>query len=228
MFVFLTAPQNMPFSIAIVVMLMIVVLEAVSIFLGAGLSEVVDSALPEIDADVDLDVDADVDFGTDVSTFNVTKVLHWFRVGDVPVLMLFVVFLTSFGLAGLTLQAVCQMMTSFYLPGSVASVPAFLAAVPSVRFLGGLLSRYMPKDETYVISENSLIGRVATIVAGTATPGHPVQAKVKDEYGQTHYLLVEPDKVDEVFEGGEKVVLVSRVGAVYKAIESTSRALTDN
>lgn len=220
MFVMLTAPQNMVFLVAIVVMLLIVVLEVVSLFMGAGLAQAVDSILPELDSDIDVDADA--------SSFDVGKVLHWFRVGEVPVLMLFVVFLTSFGLAGLLLQAMVQMVTGLFLPGGIAAVAAFMAAVPCVRFLGGLLARYMPRDETYVLSENALIGRVATTVAGIAAAGRPVQAKVTDEYGQTHYLLVEPDQGEEVFEPGEKVLLVSRAGAVYRAIMAQSRALTDN
>lgn len=89
------------------------------------------------------------------------------------------------------------------------------------------MAKYMPKDETYVISEKSLIGRVATIIAGNATPGHPVQAKLKDKYGQTHYILVEPDKADEILKKGGKVVLVSQVGAVFKAIESHSTVFDD-
>lgn len=222
MFVMLTAPQNMVFLVAIVVMLLIVVLEAVSLFMGAGLAQAVDSILPEIDSDLDVDVDADA------SSFDVGRVLHWFRVGEVPVLMLFVVFLTAFGLGGLLLQSMVQMVTGLFLPGGIAAVAAFLAAVPCVRFLGGLLARYMPGDETYVLSENALIGRVATTVAGIASAGRPVQAKVTDEYGQTHYLLVEPDQGEEVFEPGEKVLLVSKAGAVYRAIMARNRALTDS
>lgn len=85
----------------------------------------------------------------------------------------------------------------------------------------------MPKDETDAVSGKTLIGRVATIISGTAKPENPVQAKVKDEHGKTHYIMVEPDKAEESFETHSKVVLVSQSGAVFKAISSKSSALND-
>jgi len=230
MYSFLTAPQNMPFSIAIVVMFLITILEMVSLSFGAGLSDLIDSILPEFDAEVDFDVeieaDADVDV-PDASPASIAKVLSWFRIGEVPVLMLFIVFLTVFGVYGLILQSLVSFFAGFLLPRFVAAVPVFIISLPSIRFIGGIMAKYMPKDETYAISEKSLIGRVATIIAGNATQGHPVQAKLKDEHGQTHYILVEPDKADEILGKGNKVVLVSQVGAVFKAIESRSTVFDD-
>lgn len=38
-----------------------------------------------------------------------------------------------------------------------------------------------------------LIGRLATISSGNARPGFPAQARVRDEFGQLHYIQVEPE-----------------------------------
>ena len=227
---FLEAPQNLHFVLSIAVMLLIVLLELISVSLGGGISEAIDSVIPEIDAGVDVDFDMDVDTDFDVpdaSPATIAKVLSWFRIGEVPILMLLIIFLTSFGLFGLILQSIFQSITSFFLPALIAVPFALFASLPAVRVIGGLLGKYMPKDETDAVSGKTLIGRVATIISGTAKPENPVQAKVKDEHGKTHYIMVEPDKAEEFFETHSKVVLVSQSGAVFKAISSKSSALND-
>lgn len=225
MFTFLTASPNLPFVVALAVMILIVLLEVVSASLGAGISEFVDSLIPEFDADIDVETDIDI---SDASPETISKVLSWFRVGEVPVLMLFIIFLTVFGLSGLILQSIVEGVIGKLLPPIIMAIPAILVSVSAVRLLGGLMGKYMPKDETYAVSEKTLLGRVAIIIDGVAKAGNPTQAKVKDEYGHEHYILVEPDKIDEVFEKGQKVVLVSQNGATFKAIESHSAALIDN
>ena len=215
---FLAAPDNLYFVLSIAVMLLIVLLEVISISLGGGISEAIDSVIPEIDADVDV---------PDASPATIAKVLSWFRVGEVPVLMLLIVFLTSFGLFGLIIQSIFQSITGVFIPVLIAFPVALFASLPFVRFAVGLLGKYMPKDETDAVSGKTLIGRVATIISGTAKPGNPVQAKVKDEHGKTHYIMVEPDKAEESFETHSKVVLVSQSGAFFKAISSNSSVLND-
>ncbi len=39
----------------------------------------------------------------------------------------------------------------------------------------------------------NLLGRLATISSGNARPGFSAQARVRDEYGQLHYVQVEPE-----------------------------------
>ncbi len=45
----LTAPQNVPFAVALASMLVIAVVESAGLMLGGGVSEALDSMLPEID-----------------------------------------------------------------------------------------------------------------------------------------------------------------------------------
>src|SRR5687768_5609748 len=80
MFEIIAAPANLPFAVALLVMLMIGAVEA----LGLGASA------------VHLDAHADMDGGGDL--------LGWLGIGRVPLLMLLVVFLALFGLAGLAIQ----------------------------------------------------------------------------------------------------------------------------
>ena len=219
---FLLASQNMPFTVALAVMLIIAFLEGASTLLGAGISGFIDSLLPE------LDIDADID-SPDFETSGVfSKLLSWLRIGEVPAIMLLVIFLTAFGIIGLSLQSMAQKSLGSMLPGAIASIPAVLLGFPIVRILGGILGKVMPKDETEAVSESSFIGRVAVVTMGKASPGNPAEAKLKDKYGQAHYIMIEPDEPDEVFENSTQVVLVSQQGAVFKAIRNKSDALVDD
>lgn len=214
----LTAPQNIAFTVALAIMLVIAVMEGIAMFLGAGLSEFVDAMLPETEFDVDFDVDVDT------SAFS--RFLGWLRVGRVPVLMLLIVFLTAFGLIGLTLQSFVMGVIGFYLPAWMAVIPAFAASLPVVRIGGGALAALIPNDETDAVSSDTFVGRVAVITLGTASAGSPAEAKLTDEHGHTHYIMVEPDEPLLRFEQGSAVLLTEHHGAVFKGIVSRSEAMS--
>ena len=224
MLAFVLSNQNLPFAIALSLMLAIAMLEGVSTLIGAGLSDFLDSMLPDMDVDLDVDADVDADFHAP-GLF--TQLLSWLRVGEVPVLMLVIVFLTAFGLIGLFCQSISIRVLGHMLPGLVASVPALLVTLPLVRICGGILARIIPKDETESVSEDSFVGRVAVITLGRAICGKPAQARLSDQHGQAHYVMVEPDVGDVIFEQGTTVLIVRHEGAFYKAIENPSTALTD-
>lgn len=232
MIAFLLSTQNLPFTVSLTLMLAIAVMEGVSTLIGAGLSDLIDSVLPEmdldVDADIDMDVDADVDLNADLHSPGIfTRLLSWLRVGQVPVLILAIVFLTAFGLIGLFCQSTALKLLGQMLPASLASIPALIVTFPVVRVCGGVLARILPKDETESVSEESFIGRVAVITLGTATQGKPAQARLKDQHGQSHYIMVEPDLADASFTQGASILIVSHQGAIYKAIVNPNEALTD-
>ncbi len=221
MLTFLAAPENLPFSVALAVMLGIALLEGITTLLGAGVSSLIENLLPGID------LEADVSSPEYQSPSALSKLLGWLRIGEVPVLMLFVVFLTAFGLLGLGIQSGIDAITGVLAPAAFVSVPAVVIALPFVRLFGGVLAKVMPQDETDAVSEASFIGRVATVTLGKAEVGSPAQAKLRDEHGQTHYVMVEPDIDGDVLESGTTVVLVSQSSAVFKAILNTNSALTE-
>ena len=86
--------------------------------------------------------------------------------------------------------------------------------------------KIMPKDETTAVSQESLIGRIGTVVLGEARAGSAAQVRVKDVYGQQHYVMAEPDS-DEVLKQGDAVLLVSLEGNTFKAILNPSGSLVD-
>jgi hypothetical protein len=224
MIAFLLATENLPFTVSLTLMLAIAVMEGVSTLIGAGLSDMIDSVLPEMDLDVDIDADLDADFH---APGPFTRLLGWLRVGQVPVLVLAIVFLTAFGLIGLFCQSTALKLVGHMLPAALASVPALCITIPMVRVCGGVLAKILPKDETESVSEESFVGRVAVITLGTAAAGKPAQARLTDQHGQNHYVMVEPDLAGVSFEQGTEVLIVSHQGALYKGIENPNQALTD-
>ncbi|MEJ8473942.1 YqiJ family protein [Roseibium algae] len=248
MFQFIFAQQNSPFAFALGLMLAIALAEGVGTFLGLGLSNMIDSMLPDMDVDIDLDADIP-DFEAGVSSVGslsdldvsgsgsvggaegatqglFTQVLGWLCFGRVPALVLLVIFLTAFGLSGFVLQSLFQGVTGWMLPGAVAGLVAFVVAIPSTRFFGLILSRIIPKVETDAVSRSTFVGKVALMVQADAKTGAPAQARLKDSKGQSHYVLVEPDVQGEVLAHGEEVIIVRQVGARYSAIKNTNATLS--
>ncbi|MCL2178073.1 MAG: YqiJ family protein [Proteobacteria bacterium] len=207
------AQQSLPFTIALIVMLVLTVLEGASLLVGgSGLSEMLDNVI-----DFDMDADAGI--------HGHGGLLGWLHFGRVPVLMLLILFLTSFGIAGLLIQMLANSIVGNFLPSWLASIGAFFASVPAVRAGGFMLEKILPKDESSAISLDALVGRAGIIVIGTARMGAAAQARVRDEHGRSHYVMVEPDNENSVFETGTEILLVKRLGAKYQAIRNPHAGL---
>jgi len=205
---FITSGDNVPFFAALLLMLLIGVVEAIGLGGGAVLGD-------GVDADVDGDLDGHA------------SLLNWLNVGKLPLLMLIVVFLFSFGLVGLILQQVIAAVFGRPGPWWIAVPLAVAAALPFTRLFGRVVARILPTDETTAVARETLVGRWATIVTGKAEVGSAAQARVRDVHGQAHYVMIEPDDAGEVFEEGAQVIIVRHAGARFFAIQNTSTALRD-
>src|SRR5262245_47244724 len=122
---FLAQPGNLPFAVALYVMFGIAALEGLSLLLGGGLSHWLDSWFHPGDLHFDHDVHADSASTLDLDTGHdlVSHALGWLHVGAVPVLVVLVLFLTSFALCGLILQSLLSGLTGYMLPASLAWLP---------------------------------------------------------------------------------------------------------
>ena len=87
--------------------------------------------------------------------------------------MLIVIFLMGFAIGGLVLQWAVAGLVGGPLSPFIASVLAAASAVPVVRVLGGLIARYVPRDESLAVSEDSFIGRVARLTAESDALARP-------------------------------------------------------
>jgi hypothetical protein len=205
---FLLAGDNVLFVAALVLMLLIGAAEAMG--LGAGLA--LGEGLGGVDGDVNVES---------------PSLLSWINVGRLPLLMLIVVFLFAFGMTGLIGQRLVAAILGQPGPWFLAAPLALAAALPVTRMFGRAVSRIMPQDETSAVSRDSLVGRVAVIVTGEARQASAAQARVRDQHGQVHYVMVEPDNATDVFVQGGSVLLVRHAGAKYFAIHNTSASLQD-
>ncbi|MGH8239610.1 MAG: YqiJ family protein [Steroidobacteraceae bacterium] len=192
----LFAAETWPFTAATFLMLLIAIVEGVAMVVGATLSGMLQHHLPDPWDNLHGPFD---------------KLLGWLHVGRVPFLVLLVLFLAGFALTGFALNMVAHRFIGVWVPPIVSVPAACFATLPIVRILGAGLARLIPQDQTYAVSFDSLVGRVATIVGGTARPGYPAQARVPNEHGQTLYVMVEPDAEGMTFEGGERVLLTKRI-----------------
>lgn len=191
MLAFLVQPETAVFTAALVLMVLLGAVEAI----GLGGSA------------VDLDLDGGALAGS----------LDWLNVGRLPLLMLIVMFLTAFGIAGLVIQQLAIIASGGLLPW-FGAVPAALAvAAAGTRLCSRGLARVLPRDETTAVDIDSLLGRRARIVLGTARKGNPARARVEDGFGHMHYVMVEPVD-DAALTADDLLLLATRDGTVFRAV----------
>jgi len=201
---FITA-ETLPFGIAFALIIALALIEGLGMLVSLSPSSLLDHLVPDVDTDVDTGLD---------------RVLGWLHLGRVPSLVLLVLFLSGYALFGYSLQAVVHGLFGLYLPAWLAGLLAVPPGLVTVRSLGTLLAHLIPRDETSAVSEQSLIGRTGVISGGAARRGLAGQARVRDSHGRSHYLMVEPDVDDEVFDHGVEVLIVRKAGSFYRCIRN--------
>lgn len=194
MFDVIFAPGSGAFVSALVLMLFIGAVQ----LLGLG------GDWAELDSDIDGDASIDM--------------LGWLGFGQVPLLILLVVFLSIFGVLGLCVQQAAHDRLGTALGGWIAVPAVALASLPLTGLAVRGIARLLPRDLTTAVPIESLIGTTARIVIGRAAPGSPARAQAHDAYGQVHYVMVEPDSPGQSFEQGEAVLLIRREGETFRAI----------
>lgn len=227
----LLSPTHVPFTVALGVMLLIAITEAMGTLFGISPAGLLDQLLPDADLDIDIDADADVDAGggTGQPQGFLSHLLGWLCVGRVPILVLLVAFLTAFGLAGFLLQGTVNAVLGFYMSPLLAGVGTLFLAAPPTRWLALGLSRIMPKEESDAVSSKTFIGKIAVITRGVARRDVPAEAKLRDAHGQMHYVLVEPDDDESEFEQGTEVLLTSQSSAIrFRAIRNDHALMSDS
>lgn len=201
----LLEPHNFPFAVALGLLLAVVALQ----FIGIG--DMFDGA--DADVDVDLDIDGANSAGFLDGAFSVLGI------GRVPFLIWLMMYLFVFAAIGVAGQETFINLLGTPLNTALAGLGAGAAALPINGVLSRPLARVLPKDETSAVSVNSLIRRDAEIQIGTAQRGSPARSKVIDQFGQPHFVMVEPHDDDAVLVEGEVVMLVRREGGIFYAAQ---------
>lgn len=191
---FLT-PAYLPFAIAFFIMI------------GIGLIEAVGLGLGHFDLSADVGVDGH------------QGVLDWLGLsGELPILIWLTSLLGCFTLTGVAIQQGVSTFSGAPLTWPLACVGALIG--------GGLLNigaahgiaRIMPGYESSVISIDDLLGRRGAILEGTARRGAPARAKVVDQHGQAHIIMIEPHDDKAVIRASERALLVRREGQLFFAL----------
>ncbi len=218
---FILADANTPFAIAIALMLIMGLFEGVGAVLGLSFGNLLDSLIPDIETSSDFEI---AEAGSNNA---LSRLLGWLKVGKVPILMLLVIFLIAFGCLGYTLNLMAISLLGFMLPALIAAPLVFFAALPVTRVGASLLEAIMPKDESSSISLDELIGREAFITLGKASSSQAAEARVKDQHGATHYIMVLAEKGYGPMLPGTPLLLVRRLQNQFVAITRTSSETTD-
>lgn len=202
MFSLFLTPGYLPFAIAFVVMVGIGLIEAVGLGLG--------------NFDTDAQVDADLDGG----------LLDWLGLGsELPILIWLTSLLGCFTLAGIAIQQGATALAGAPVHWALAAGGAFVAGALLNTLAANGLARVLPGFETTVISTDDLLRRRGKILEGTARRGAPARAKVVDQHGQAHVVMVEPHDDADAIPAGETALLVRRKGKLFYALPDRNALL---
>ncbi|HBO43176.1 MAG TPA: hypothetical protein DD670_04425 [Planctomycetaceae bacterium] len=185
------APANLPYTI----LLGLIILYWVLYLLGTFGSDALDFLDFDFDADtdVDVDLDADVDGGMTGHGSALGAFLHFFHVGDVPIIVIF-------SILALAMWLISMLSTHFL--GTVSMAVGLMLVVPIV--LGGLImtkalvmpmAPYLKAVLTQEGESVEIIGRRCTVTSLEVTPrcgqaeiqteGAPILLNVKTREGAT-------------------------------------------
>lgn len=193
----LIADYNAPFLFAIAFVLLIGLLEIIAMLSGHMLSGALDAHLDHYDC---------------LSTGNISQALHYLNIGRIPALIILCLLAGFFGLTGILLQYVGILVWQAPVTNILMVPLSLLSSVFAVHYIGKVIAPWLPRDDSYAITEEEYIGSMALITGYSAKSGNPCEGKLIDQHGQTHYLLVEPEE-GKSFQKGDRVLIICRLSA---------------
>ena len=199
----LLADHNLPFAVALALMVLLALLQAF------GLGHILG----------DHDVDADGDGGL------ADGLLAFLGIGHVPFMIWLASFLFAFAALGAGGQALADGLLGAPLDRWVAAAIAAVAALPVTGVLVRPIAAILPGDETSAVELDSLVGRRARIVTGRAAAGYPARAQVHDQFGHPHYVMVEPHEAGSEILEGDEILLVRRESETFYGVPLQERRL---
>lgn len=105
--------------------------------------------------------------------------------------LIVVFFLITFSFAGYFLQLTIYAYQNHFLSWYYIIIPALIIAIFFTVFMIHCLDQVIKPQVIH--TKVNLLGRLATVSSGNARPGFSAQARVRDEYGQLHYVQIEPE-----------------------------------
>jgi len=190
------APEMLPYSVAFIIFSVFAVLEFASLLLGWGIFGFLDSVF-----DIDVDVEAETSLSGFFGFVNPQKV---------PLSMVIISFFFIFSFLGTLIQNIVGLVPI------VASLPVVsVLSIVFLRYMTNTIGRFMPKETTEVVSTDSFLGKKATILDPIAKRDCPARAKIKDVYGESHYIRVEPMGDNDLFREGDEVLVIEKLRGIF-------------
>src|SRR5258707_9145706 len=134
-------------------------------------------------------------------------------------LILIILALGVFSIEGFLLQGVAHMVGTA-VPVAIAAVVAAAGSIPVIRTASRGLSRIIPRDETYAVSESDFVGKVAMVSIGPLDQGLPGRVRLKDVFGNWHTVAARASPDSAPLPVGASVLLVDRDARSFVAISA--------
>jgi membrane protein implicated in regulation of membrane protease activity len=206
-----------PFTIAGLVMTCLVAIETLSLIAGFSISHFIEQSL---------DSESISGHHADVQNAGfLGGLMGWVNAGRVPFLIFIITWLATFAIAGFIIQTLATSILAA-LPVVVASLVAFALAAPATRFTTRIVSHIVPREETYAVSHDDLVGRIAEVTLGPLDQGPAGRVKVQDTHGNWHFPMAKAAEGREPLPVGAQVLLVDRNGPVFVVIPAPEELKT--
>jgi YqiJ-like protein len=205
----LLAPDVRPFAIAAAIMVALGGIELITMIVGFSMTELVGQ-----------------DFALDVEHHGgIGGLFLWVNAGRLPLLILIILTLGLFSIAGFLLQGIAHEI-GISIPTTIAGLAAAVLSVPVVRVASRGIARIIPRDESYAVNESDFIGHLAEVSIGPLDQGLPGRVRLKDVFGNWHTVAARASADSELLPVGASVLLVDRDGRCFIAISAPTDLVT--
>jgi hypothetical protein len=149
----------------------------------------------------------------------------WINAGRLPLLILMILALGVFAIAGFLLQAVAHSFGTA-VPVTLAALAAVAISLPAIRVTSRGIARIIPRDETYVVDEADFVGHVGEVSIGPLDQGLPGKVRLKDVFGNWHSVAARASPESTPLPVGASVLLVDRDARSFIAISAPADLIT--
>ena len=199
----LLAPDVRPFAIAAAIMVALGAIELATTLVGFSISEF-------FGKEIDLAAENDSAIG---------GLFLWINAGRLPLMILIILSLGIFSIEGFFIQGIAHA-AGLTVPVWIAAVAALAGSIPLIRIVGRGISRILPRDESYAVSEADFVGQVAVVSIGPLDQGLPGRVRLKDVFGNWHTVAARASHDSAALPVGASVLLVDRDTRGFIAISA--------
>ena len=199
----LLAPEVRPFAVAAAIMAVLGGIELLTTLVGFSISEL-------LGTDVNVQADSHNGLG---------GLLLWINAGRLPLLILLVLAFGVFSIEGFLLQGVAHMVGTA-VPVAIATLVAAAGSIPVIRTTSRGIARIIPRDETYAVSDDDFVGKIAMVSVGPLDQGLPGRVRLKDVFGNWHTVSARASRDSPALAVGASVLLVDRDAKSFIAISA--------